>query len=525
MYEEILFTEEMLYKPWKPPKKPRKDGRYVCQIKVEIDRTVKPHKKIYKHIYADNIVDLQMRRAAFIKEKIKEQSGKIESKESLTSCIEDWMYNYKFNKIKRTSFDRLEEVYENNVRPFLYKIPHSKINEITKEDINTLLNCVKNKGYSYSTYKKTFNFYTGFFSYLIEEDKIFKNPVKNSLLINKDKYKEELFFIHQERETYRSLVLNKGKLSKNDLFLLNKRLKLKLTDEEIDKGKDNGKDDLTELTVDELARTSKENREYSSEDLKYLSKKFGVDVNQRFAEIFFSTLKMEDKEEIDYLSSEELKAIVNVVENGFQRKYTTKTGKEVITETLHLKDTEFILFMILTGIRVGEAAALRYKDVDFEHKKITITNNATVRKNRDVNGKKTAGTSQVVSTTKTQESKKTIPVSAEAIYILEKLKEKEPEGYDGYIVHNGNNPVRDSALRKRFKNLLRSAGVKERNIHVTRHTFASLMFEATKGDSKTVSSLLRHSSTAITEDIYVHLSEKYKENVVESIKLLSSDDE
>ena len=57
--------------------------------------------------------------------------------------------------------------------------------------------------------------------------------------------------------------------------------------------------------------------------------------------------------------------------------------------------------MILTGLRVGEAVALQYKDVDFEHKKITIANNATVRKNRDTSGRATGGTSQFVSNTKT----------------------------------------------------------------------------------------------------------------------------
>ena len=107
------------------------------------------------------------------------------------------------------------------------------------------------------------------------------------------------------------------------------------------------------------------------------------------------------------------------------------------------------------------------------------------------------------------------------------MKEKEPEEYDGYIVRGKIDgvPIRDSALRKRYKNLLKAAGVSEMGIHSTRHTFASLMFEATKGDSVTVSSLMRHSSTSVTEDIYIHLSEKYKENAVGNIKLLSSDDE
>ena len=72
---------------------------------------------------------------------------------------------------------------------------------------------------------------------------------------------------------------------------------------------------------------------------------------------------------------------------------------------------------------------------------------------------------------------------------------------------------------ERFANLLRQASVEDCGIHSLRHTFASKLYELTNGDSKLVSSLIRHSSVSFTEEIYIHLTQKYKHKVIANFNI------
>ena len=59
-------------------------------------------------------------------------------------------------------------------------------------------------------------------------------------------------------------------------------------------------------------------------------------------------------------------------------------------------------------------------------------------------------------------------------------------------------------MPRRFKPLLRSAGLPDIRFHDLRHTCATLLL-AKGGHPKIVSEMLGHSSSAITLDIYSHV--------------------
>lgn len=146
---------------------------------------------------------------------------------------------------------------------------------------------------------------------------------------------------------------------------------------------------------------------------------------------------------------------------------------------------------------------------------IAIRRNLTAVKNRDSEGKALVGKHMVIGSTKTDGSADVIPVNTTAITILKQMLEKEPKGYNGYIAHNDDySHLGETALRKRFSNLLRQAKVESCGIHSLRHTFASKLYEISKGDSKLVSSLVRHSSVSFTEDTYIHLKQKYQQKSI-----------
>lgn len=96
---------------------------------------------------------------------------------------------------------------------------------------------------------------------------------------------------------------------------------------------------------------------------------------------------------------------------------------------------------------------------------------------------------------------------------------EKPEGYSGYIANDNGIALCESAFRKRFDNLLRQAHVEHCGMHSLRHTFASKLFEATQGNSKLVSKLMRHSSVFLTEDIYIHFKKEYIKNIIDDFSV------
>ena len=115
---------------------------------------------------------------AEVKKKIREynQSGsRIETKKiSLQDYLNNWMKTYKRGTIKASSYDALEKTAKNQVIPNIGMI---QLQEITATDIQTLLNDLKEKGYSYSTVKKTHDCLNAMFEHATIADDVAKNPM------------------------------------------------------------------------------------------------------------------------------------------------------------------------------------------------------------------------------------------------------------------------------------------------------------------------------------------------------------
>ena len=168
-----------------------------------------------------------------------------------------------------------------------------------------------------------------------------------------------------------------------------------------------------------------------------------------------------------------------------------------------------ILLAFQTGIRVGELAALKWSDIDFENKKIYVRKNIvtiydyedTERKTRKVN---------LQASTKTSEGR-TIPLIKSAEDILNSIKSKYQEiNLDGFIINNSDKMVHVDTLSDSYTNIAKSAGIENPlGIHTLRHTFASLLIK--KGvDIKIVSDILGHKDVSFTYNVYVHILEEQK---------------
>lgn len=171
------------------------------------------------------------------------------------------------------------------------------------------------------------------------------------------------------------------------------------------------------------------------------------------------------------------------------------------------------LLILNTGMRLGEALYLKWKDVDFENKTIYVHGNVTEHKSR-TNGEADGYVISEQETPKTKKSIRYINLNSKAIDALEHLR--EIIGDDERVIATENHSiVSPHNMHKYFRNILDRCYIKNVDdiIHSLRHTFATTLI--LKGvDIKVVSELLGHSDVGTTMRIYYHTIEKQKKKAV-----------
>lgn len=151
-----------------------------------------------------------------------------------------------------------------------------------------------------------------------------------------------------------------------------------------------------------------------------------------------------------------------------------------------------VAFMIETGLRSGEALALRWRDIDTDRHKCHVS--ATVV-NPHLPSK-----AYVQDTPKTDSSIRTIPLTIRATAILNALKRRAKSAF----VFGNESRLEYPTLIRTIKKMCKDSGVPYRGAHVFRHTFATNCYY--KGiDVKILSKLLGHSDVKITYNTYINL--------------------
>ena len=175
-----------------------------------------------------------------------------------------------------------------------------------------------------------------------------------------------------------------------------------------------------------------------------------------------------------------------------------------------------MIFVMETGLRLGEAIAVKWSDIDFYKKQLYVNHNAVTVKDRSKNS---STKHKIVNQDflKTKSSKRIIPLNKTAINALNHIKEIRYSGRDGFILCTKDQTQNTTQnFSRQFKSIINHAHIKNCGVHTLRHTFASQLFK--KGvDIKTISMLLGHSNVSITYNTYIHLIQQQKIDAVESI--------
>lgn len=168
-----------------------------------------------------------------------------------------------------------------------------------------------------------------------------------------------------------------------------------------------------------------------------------------------------------------------------------------------------VLLTAYTGLRLGELCGLQWQDVDAGAGLLHIQR--TVERISQTDG----GTCLTVQPPKTENSERWVPIPKEMLRVL-KAAQKQPDSY----LLTGREIVPDPrTYQYRYKVLLERCGVRYRNFHCLRHSYATRCVE--RGvDVKSVSELLGHADVRTTLRLYVHSSMDYKRRAVEGIGFL-----
>lgn len=225
---------------------------------------------------------------------------------------------------------------------------------------------------------------------------------------------------------------------------------------------------------------------------------------------------------MDVISSNPFDKVIKPKSRQTQRKGNFLT-KEELKEFLKLAQTTTLSYffplihlMSYTGLRQGEALALKWSDIDFENKKITVNKTAVRIKEK-----------QTLQTPKTKNSKRIISIDSATLSILKSWKKdqikiyfkngKHFEGDENFIFTNQRGEwVRIHNFIRYFNRFIADHKFKPITPHGLRHTHASLLFSAGV-EPKNISDRLGHSTVQITLDLYTHITEEQRTDTVDKL--------
>lgn len=193
-----------------------------------------------------------------------------------------------------------------------------------------------------------------------------------------------------------------------------------------------------------------------------------------------------------------------------------------IGEPTYGNSAKVIVLIMYSGLRIGECLALKWKDISFENKTITVRNNISTIKNRDKNSD--VKYIREETSPKTKAAKRTVSMVERSIEVLQYLKENNTSSNDEDYVCQSNNGslLNQRNITRTLNNMLVRGGckVKQCGLHSLRHSYGSYLIY-NNVDVAIVSSLLGHSNISTTYNIYVHIIEEQKVKAVDLFNLQS----
>ena len=189
---------------------------------------------------------------------------------------------------------------------------------------------------------------------------------------------------------------------------------------------------------------------------------------------------------------------------------TDEQARRFLEAVVGQPDEALFMVAIATGMRRGELLGLKWQDINFEERILRVRR--TLNRVPTVLGK---GAGMLVeSEPKTKQSRRSIVLPAFALEALQRQKQLQTEwkhyAEDAWEEHEYvfttplGRYIHPNTLYRRFKVLLKQAGLPDLRFHDLRHSVASSLLSHGV-HPKVVQEILGHSQISITLDIYSHV--------------------
>ena len=175
-------------------------------------------------------------------------------------------------------------------------------------------------------------------------------------------------------------------------------------------------------------------------------------------------------------------------------------------------------FLVLEGMRRGEALGLRWKDVNWERGSVHIMQSVApdkANKGKAIIQRRTktaAGARQVRLTTQTLDALR----QHRRVWLERKMAAPEWNDNDLIICTSRGTPVNPNNVSRNFNALVERAGLRRIRVHDLRHTAATLLLKAGV-PAKVVSERLGHAKIGITLDLYSHVLPDMQDDAAEAM--------
>ena len=208
----------------------------------------------------------------------------------------------------------------------------------------------------------------------------------------------------------------------------------------------------------------------------------------------------------------------NFHENNYEEEKGNIWTLEEFNQFIKVVDNPIYhtLFNLLffTGLRMGEALALTFNDINYLDNNISI--NKTTTRFFEQN-------KRIITNPKTRTSIRTIVIDNNLKNEILDLKDYYKSNYknynDNFYIFGVNKSIPPTTLTRYKNNYCKIANVKQIKIHEFRHSHACLLFKNNVPIDE-ISFRLGHSSISMTTDIYLKYLPKKEKRVLETLNLI-----
>lgn len=222
---------------------------------------------------------------------------------------------------------------------------------------------------------------------------------------------------------------------------------------------------------------------------------------KRYISLFCTIMK--DAKEFNVIDTSPCKCRKAPRATSDEKSYLTYSGQKLFEETAkRFSYYDHFIFVLNTGLRIGELRGLKWEDVDWINKRIHVSRSVKVLENPY---------RYIIGDTKTKNSIRTIPLTMAALQCLQHIqKEKRKQKVVSaewkdfiFTSKKTGNPVCSESYRWQLDRICEIIKIPRITMHSLRHTFATRCLESGM-NPKVLSTIMGHASISITIDTYVH---------------------